>query len=138
MDPLVKTLDVPKEPTCGQLDNRLLNLFPKDQRTNDWMLHDWPLRHSVLSEIGQSELMGSIRCTQIPLILVTTNQSHLSLLSRPYSANPLVDLKTHIGTGTIELFFVMILTTPPPCSQTYVLCLALFFVMITSDHTFFS
>ena len=131
MDPLVKTLDVPKEPTCGQLDNRLLNLFPKDQRTNDWMLHDWPLRHSVLSEIGQSELMGSIRCTQIPLILVTTNQSHLSLLSRPYSANPLVDLKTHIGTGTIELFFVMILTTPPPMLTN--LC-SMFSSFLCHDH----
>ena len=56
--------------------------------------------------------MGSICCTWIPFILVTTNQSHLSSLSRPYSANPLIDLKTHIGTGAVELFFVMILMTP--------------------------
>ena len=67
---------------------------------------------SWLSEMGQGELMGSIRCTQIPFILVTINQSHLLPLSRSYSANPHVDPKTHIGTDTIELFFVMILTTP--------------------------
>ena len=62
--------------------------------------------------MGQGELMGSIRCTRIPFILVVTNQSHLSPLSESYSANPLIDPKTHSGTGTIELFFVMILTTP--------------------------
>ena len=56
--------------------------------------------------------MGSIRCTRIPFILITTVQSHLLPLSRPYSANPPVDLKTHISTGTVELFFVMILMTP--------------------------
>ena len=44
---------------------------------------------SVLSEMGQGELMGSIRCTQIPFILVMINQSHLSPLSTSYSANPL-------------------------------------------------
>ena len=56
---------------------------------------------SVLSEIGQGELMGFIRCTRIPLILITINQSHLSPLSTPYSSNPLEDPKTHFGTGTI-------------------------------------
>ena len=66
----------------------------------------------MLFEMGQGELLGSIRCTRIPFILVAISQSHLSPLSRPYSANPHVDPKTHIGTGTIELFFVMILTTP--------------------------
>ena len=50
--------------------------------------------------------------TQIPFILIATNQSHLLPLLRPYSANPPVDLKTHISTGTVELSFVMILTTP--------------------------
>ena len=62
--------------------------------------------------MGQGELMGSIRCTQIPFILVTTNQSHPSPLSESYSFNPLEDPKTHFGTSTVELFFVMILTTP--------------------------
>ena len=65
-----------------------------------------------MSEIGQGTLMGSVCCTWIPFIFVMTSQSHLLPLSRPYSANPPVDLKTHIGTGTVELFFVMILTTP--------------------------
>ena len=64
------------------------------------------------SEMGQGELMGSIRCTQIPFILVMISQSHLSPLSKSYSANPLIDPKTHFDTGIIELIFVMILTTP--------------------------
>ena len=63
-------------------------------------------------EKGQGELMGFIRCTWIPFILVTISQSHRLPLSRPYSANPLVDPKTHTGTSTVELFFVMILMTP--------------------------
>ena len=67
---------------------------------------------SALSEMGQGKLMGSICCTRIPFILVASNQSHLSPLSKSYSSNPLVDLKTHFSTGTVELFFVMILTTP--------------------------
>ena len=67
---------------------------------------------SALSEMGQGELMGSIRCTQIPFILVAISQSHLSPLLTSYSSNPPVDPKTHFGTGTVELFFVMILTTP--------------------------
>ena len=67
---------------------------------------------SVLSEMGQGELMGSIRCTRIPFILVVISQSHLSPLLKSYSANPLLDLKTHFGTGIVELFFVMILMTP--------------------------
>ena len=71
--------------------------------------HRWD---SVLSEVGQGELMGSIHCTRIPFILVAISQSHLLPLSKSYSANPLVDPKTHFGTGTIELFFVMILMTP--------------------------
>ena len=62
--------------------------------------------------MGQGELMGSIHRTRIPFILVTTSQSHLLPLLRPYSADPPVDPKTHIGTGIIEFFFVMILTTP--------------------------
>ena len=67
---------------------------------------------SAWSEIGQSELMGSIHCTRIPFILVMINQSHLSPLLKSDSANPLPDPKTHFGTGTVELFFVMILMTP--------------------------
>ena len=67
---------------------------------------------SALSEMGQGELMGTIHCTQIPFILIAVNQSHLSPLSKSYSANPRLDPKTHFGTSTIELFFVMILTTP--------------------------
>ena len=66
----------------------------------------------MLSKVGQGKLMGSICCTQIPFILIAINQLHLSPLSRPYSANPPADLETHIGTGTIELFFVITLTIP--------------------------
>ena len=67
---------------------------------------------SVLSKMGQGKLMGSIHCTRIPFILVAISQSHLSPLLKSYSSNPLLDPKTHFGAGTIELFFVMILTTP--------------------------
>ena len=59
---------------------------------------------SVLTEMGQGELMGSICCTRIPFILVETGQSHLLPLSEPYSANPLPDLKIHFGTSTVVLF----------------------------------
>ena len=65
-----------------------------------------------LSEMGQGELMGSIRWTQIPFILITINKSHLSPLSKSCSANPLIDPKTHLGTGTAKLFFAMILMNP--------------------------
>ena len=83
-------------------------------KTADLTMGCWDkdIRNSVLSEMGQGELMGSIRCTRIPFILIAISQSHLSPLSRSYSANPLVDPKTHLGTSTDELFFVMILTTP--------------------------
>ena len=86
--------------------------LPKGHGLDDWMLkkrHRWD---SVLSEMGQGELMGSIRCTWVPFILVATNQSHLPPLSKSYSPNPLEDPKTHFGTSTVELFFVMILMTP--------------------------
>ena len=73
---------------------------------------DKDMRSSVLSEMGQGELMGSICCTQIPFILITINQSHLSPLLKSYSVNPFIDPKTHFDIGIIELFFVMILTTP--------------------------
>ena len=111
MNPLVKTPDISKKPTHGQLDNRLLDLFSEDRRTNDRMLDIGHEKYSGLSEIGQGKLMGYIRCTWIPFILVMTNQSHLLPLSKPYSADPPVNLKTHIGTSAVKLFFVMILTT---------------------------
>ena len=77
-----------------------------------------------MSEKSQGELMGSIHHTQIPFILVVTNQSHLLPLSRPYSANPPGDPKTHIGTGAVELFLCHD-SHNPLCLSTYVLCLVL-------------
>ena len=72
-------------------------------------------------EKGQGKLMGSIRCTQIPFILIAISQSHLSPLSELYSSNPLPDPKTHSGTGTVELFFCHDSHDPPmlmnPCSM---------------------
>ena len=62
--------------------------------------------------MGQGKLMGSIRYTRIPFILIVIRQSHLSPLSKSYSSNPLIDPETHFGTGTVEWFFVMILTNP--------------------------
>ena len=60
----------------------------KNRRPDDGMLHVGHWRDSVSDEKGQSELMGSIRCTRILFILVTTSQSHclplsLLLLSQP-------------------------------------------------------
>ena len=89
-----------------------MTVLPKDWRMDDGMLHVSHWRYSVLSEKGQGKLMGSICGIWIPFILVVANQSHRSPLSFLYSANPLVDPKTHTGTSTIELFFVMILMTP--------------------------
>ena len=109
---IIKPSNVTKEPTCGQQNRRMRDLLPEGSQLDDWMLkkrHRWS---SALSEKGQGELMGFICCTQIPFILVAINQSHLLPLLKSYSANPLIDLKTHFGTSTIELFFVMILTTP--------------------------
>ena len=78
--------------------------------TGCWRRDIWT---SALSEMGQGELMGSIHCTQIPFILVAINQSHLLPLSEPYSSNPLQDLKTHFGTGTIVLFLCHNSHNPP-------------------------
>ena len=75
---------------------------------------------SALSEMGQGELMGSTCCTQIPFILVATSQSHLSPLSKSYSSNPLLDPKTHFGTGAVELFLCHN-SHDPLCLPTYVL-----------------
>ena len=87
------------------------------------------------SEMGQDELMGSIRYTRIPFILIETSQSHLSPLSESYSSNPPQDPKTHFGTSTVVLFLCHD-SHDPLCLQTYVLCLVLFFVTITSYRTF--
>ena len=109
---IIKPSNVTKEPTCGQRNCRTGDPLSKGGCLDDRMLkkrHRW---NSVSTEMGQGKLMGSIRYTRIPFILVAINQSHLSPLSKSYSVNPLVDPKTHFGTGTIELFFVMILMTP--------------------------
>ena len=77
---VIELSNVAKEPTCGQRNRRTGDLFPESCRLDDWMLkkrHRWS---SVLTEMGQGELMGSIRCTQIPFILVAISQSHLSPL----------------------------------------------------------
>ena len=116
---IVKPSNITKEPTCGQRDRRTGNLIPEGGHLDDWMLekrHGW---NSVLSEMGQDELMGSIHCTRIPLILIAINQSHLSPLLKSCSANPLINPKTHFSTGAIELFFVMILSTPYAYQPTF-------------------
>ena len=96
---IVEPSNVAKEPTCGQRNHQTGNLFSEISHLDDWMLkkrHSW---NSVLSEMGQGELMGSIRCTRIPFILVVINQSHLSPLLKSYSSNPPVDPKTHFEIG---------------------------------------
>ena len=87
-------------------------MLSEDWRPDDGMLYVGHWRYSVSSEKGQGKLMGSICRTWIPFILIKISQSHCSPLSVLYSADPLVDPKTHTSTGTIKLFFVMILTTP--------------------------
>ena len=65
----------PPCPQCGQLDDGTTTMLTKDWRTDDWVLHVGHWRNSVSSEKGQGELMGSIRYTQIPLILIGTSRS---------------------------------------------------------------
>ena len=78
----------------------------RSPKVTDLMIGCWSkdIGTSVWSEMGQGELMGSIRCTQIPFILVAINQSHLSPLSKSYSSNPRLDPKTHFSAGMVELF----------------------------------
>ena len=38
MNPPVETLNLPKEPTCGQLNRRLLNVLSESRQLNDGML----------------------------------------------------------------------------------------------------
>ena len=52
-------------------------MLSEDWRPDDGMLHVGHWRNSVSSEKGQGELMGSIRCTRIPLILAMTT-NHIS------------------------------------------------------------
>ena len=133
---IAESSNITKKPTRGQW-NHWTRTLSKGRSLDDWMLekrHRWS---SVLSEMGQGELMGFIHCTRIPFILVEINQSHLLPLSKSYSSNPLVDPKTHFSTGTIELFLCHN-SHNLLCLSTHVLCLALGFVMITSYHTFVS
>ena len=92
--------NVTKKPTCGQRDRRM-RTFSEGHSLDDWMLEQRHRRDSVLSEMGQGELMGSVHCIWIPFILVATSQSHLSPLPKSYSVNPLLDPTTHFGTGTV-------------------------------------
>ena len=102
---IAESSNVAQEPTSGQ-QGHWLGMFPEGGCLDDWMLkkrHRWD---SVLSEMGQGELMGLIHCTWIPFILIAINQSHLLPLLKSYSVNPLIDPKPHFGTSTVELFFV--------------------------------
>ena len=81
--------NIAQEPTRGQR-NRWSRPLPEGHSLDDWMLEQRHRWNSVLSEMGQGELMGFICCTRIPFILVATSQSHLSPLSKSYSPNPLM------------------------------------------------
>ena len=54
MNPFVKTLDFSKEPTCGQLDDGLLNLFSEDQRPDDGIL-----------QVGHSKSSACLRWVKV-------------------------------------------------------------------------
>ena len=125
-------------PRSQPVVNWMIRRRPSSPKTRGQMIGCWMLAviGSVLSEErSKSKLMGFIHCTWIPFILVTINQSHCSPLLRPYSVNPQVDPKTHTSTNTIVLFLCHD-SHDPLCLPTHVLCLVLFFVMITSYHTF--
>ena len=47
MLPIVKVLDIPEKPTCGQLDDGMTAVFSKDWRPDDGMLHVGHWRDSV-------------------------------------------------------------------------------------------
>ena len=137
MNPIIKTCNIPKEPTGGQWNRQPRDLLAEHSRLDNRMLkqrHRW---NSVLSEMGQGGLMGSICCTWIPFILVTINQSHLSPLLKSYSANPLEDPKIHFCTG-INWIILCHDSHDPLCLPTGILYLVFFLVMITSYCTFIS
>ena len=120
--------------STGWLDNNHPHQRPEDK----WLgVECWQSLVVCWVRKGQGKLMRSIRCTQIPFILVAISQSHHLPLSVLYSADPLVDPKTHIGTDTVVLFLCHD-SHNPLCLWIYVLCLDSFFVMITSYHTFLS
>ena len=48
MLPVIELLDLTQEPTCGQLNDGLLNLFSKDRRSDDRVLHVGHEKYSVL------------------------------------------------------------------------------------------
>ena len=126
---IAEVSNITQEPTGGQWDSRS-RPFPEGHSLNGWMLdqrHRW---NSVLSEMGQGELMGSIRYTWIPFILVGISQSHRSPLLKSYSANPL----RHRYRWIVLCHDFH----NPLCLPTYVLCLALSFITITSYCTFIS
>ena len=135
--PFVKMLDFAQKPTCGQLDDGMTAMFSKDWRPDNGMLHVGHEEYSVSIEMGQGELMGFIRCTQIPFILVATNQSHLSPLSKTLLSQP-----TSRSIDPHRYWYCWIVlchdSHNPLCLHIYVLCLALFFVTITSYRTFLS
>ena len=47
MLPIVKALDIPKKPTCGQLDDGMTAMFSEDWRPDDGVLHVGHGRNSV-------------------------------------------------------------------------------------------
>ena len=99
---------------------------PIGSRSNTWSENIWNVPNLLLA--GKWQVPSTRAYNVLKMFL---------LVSRPPCPQWLVDPKTHIGTSTIELFFVMILMTPL-CLWLHVLCLDSFFVMITSYHTFLS
>ena len=65
--------DCTEKPTCGELDNWTATILGKDRRMDDRLLK--VSGHWIVCQErkGQSKLMGSIHCTQIPFILTAAN-----------------------------------------------------------------
>ena len=136
MNPFVKTLDISKEPTCGQLDDRLPNLFPEDQRTNDGMLHVGHWWHSVKWE----------RLRWVDGIYLLYLDSHYPRRDQPITSLATIKVLLIQPTPRSEdplryRYHWIVLchdSHNPLCLPTYVLCLAFFFVTIASYCTFIS
>ena len=110
---------------CWQLSNWVIvpRLWPIGQENTAWEWLDWL---EWLDEKGQGKLMGSLHYPRFPFILIKISQLDLSPLLDLYSADPLIDLKPHTGTGAVVFFSLSWFSQPTMlmwlCSMFKILC----------------
>ena len=113
--------------------------WPSLAKTGGWIIGCWRLVAvgSVLSEERSKWVDGIYPCTQNPFILIIISQSHLSLLSDLYSANPLVDPKS---PHWYQCYCIVPLSwfSQPPMLMNLCSMFRPVFVTITSYYTFVS